>query len=73
MISDSDMLDFLEAEAGKPGGLLLHDGSEHGRLGIGLLGTPLRERLKSIIGIHLREGGGKRLPRRSARPRRKEE
>ena len=35
-ITDRDRLDWLEAMANKKGGLLLHDGSEKGRTGLGL-------------------------------------
>jgi hypothetical protein len=35
-ITDKDRIDWLEAMANKKGGLLLHDGSEKGRTGLGL-------------------------------------
>ena len=36
MVTDTDRLDWLEDMADRPGGILLHDGSETGRVGIGL-------------------------------------
>lgn len=35
-MTDTEMIDWLEHMANQPGGLLLHDGSETGRLGLGL-------------------------------------
>ena len=43
-ISDKDRLDWLEAMANKKGGLLLHDGSESGRLGLGLRPGLIKDR-----------------------------
>lgn len=35
-MTDTEMLEWLERMAKRPGGILLHDGSETGRFGLGL-------------------------------------
>ena len=42
-------LDWLERQANEPGGLLLHDGSESGRLGLGLRPGGLVRTLRAAI------------------------
>jgi hypothetical protein len=36
MTTDAERLDWLEMMANQPRGILLHDGTEEGRLGLGL-------------------------------------
>jgi hypothetical protein len=43
-ITDKDRLDWLEAMANRKGGLLLHDGSETGRAGLGLRPGLIKDR-----------------------------
>lgn len=43
LLKDRDLIDRLEIEARSRGGILLHDGSESGRRGIGLLTRTLRQ------------------------------
>lgn len=54
-LRDADRLDWLEEQANKPGGLLLHDGSETGRSGLGLrpgyLVRSLREAIDDARGM----------------------
>lgn len=51
LVADSARLDELEQMARKPGGVLLHNGTERGRCGIGLTpGRTLRSALDSIGG-----------------------
>lgn len=54
-VSDSERLDWLEARANEPGGLLLHDGSESGHCGLGLrpgyLVRSLREAIDTAMGV----------------------
>lgn len=42
-MNDKQRLDWLEQMANSKGGLLLHDGSESGRTGLGLKNRSLRE------------------------------
>lgn len=52
-ITDSDRINCLERMANKRGGILLHDGSERGRLGLGLrpgnLVRTLRQAIDDVI------------------------
>lgn len=60
MATDKERLDWLERMANKPGGLLLHDGSERGRLGLGLRPGSLVRSLREAIDAALStsaEGG----------------
>lgn len=43
-ITDKDRLNWLEAMANRKGGLLLHDGSESGRTGLGLKPGLIKDR-----------------------------
>lgn len=51
--TDTERLDWLEREANEPGGILLHDGSERGRKGIGLrpgfVNRTLRQAIDSAL------------------------
>ena len=54
-MTDTERIDWLEQQANKPGGLLLHDGSQAvGRLGLGLRPgrriRTLREAIDEAIG-----------------------
>ncbi len=49
MLSDTEIVDWLEREANAPGGLLLHDGSETGRRGIGLRPGNLNRTLRQAV------------------------
>jgi hypothetical protein len=48
-ITDSDRIDWLEKMANEKGGILLHDGSETGRTGLGLRPGALRRSLRKAI------------------------
>jgi hypothetical protein len=48
-ITDSDRIDCLERMANEPGGLLLHDGTEKGRRGLGLRPGRLVRTLREAI------------------------
>lgn len=60
--TDAQRLDWLEARANEKGGLLLHDGTERGRTGLGLrpghLNRSLREAIDAAMGMRMG-----RLPR----------
>lgn len=56
-ITDSDRLDWLERMANNNGGLLLHDGSETGRTGLGLRPGSLRRSLRKAIDDAMGERG----------------
>lgn len=47
--TDAGRLDWLEAMANQPGGLLLHDGHESGRCGLGLRPGQLSRKLREAI------------------------
>ncbi len=47
--TDTQRLDWLERMANEPGGLLLHDGSESGRTGLGLRPGLLIRTLRQAI------------------------
>lgn len=47
--ADKERLDWLEEMANEPGGLLLHDGSETGRRGIGLRPGHMARMLRAAI------------------------
>lgn len=47
--ADAERLDWLEEMANEPGGLLLHDGSETGRRGIGLRPGHMARMLRAAI------------------------
>lgn len=47
--TDAERLDWLEAMANVRGGLLLHDGSEGGRLGLGLRPGSVKRTLRQAI------------------------
>jgi hypothetical protein len=49
MRTDKEMLDWLEQQANERGGILLHDGSEHGRRGLGLRPGALVRTLRQAI------------------------
>lgn len=49
MPTDKERLDWLELMANQPGGLLLHDGSERGRTGLGLRPGALARTLREAI------------------------
>ncbi len=49
MATDKERLDWLEHMANQEGGILLHDGSETGRLGIGLRPGTLNRTLREAI------------------------
>ena len=49
MRTDTERLDFLEEMANLPSGILLHDGSQGGRLGLGLRPGNLRRTLREAI------------------------
>lgn len=53
IITDSDRIDCLERMANERGGILLHDGTENGRRGLGLrpgrLCRGLREAIDCVI------------------------
>ncbi len=51
---DSKMLDWLEQMANIKGGILLHDGSEVGRLGIGLRPGSIKRNLRQAIDTAMR-------------------
>lgn len=57
---DSERLDWLEQQANRQGGLLLHDGAEHGRNGLGLrpghLSRTLREAIDTAMAQDTTEG-----------------
>lgn len=48
-ITDADRIDWLEIMANQPGGILLHDGSEIGRTGLGLRPGMLLRDLRQAI------------------------
>jgi hypothetical protein len=48
-LADARRLDWLEAAANRPGGLLLHDGTERGRTGLGLRPGALVRTLREAI------------------------
>jgi hypothetical protein len=54
--TDTSRLDWLEMMANEPGGLLLHDGSESGRKGLGLRPGPLERTLRKAIDDAMRYG-----------------
>lgn len=60
MATDAERLNWLERMALAPGGLLLHDGSESGRLGLGLrpgsVRRTLREAIDDAMGSPRRDG-----------------
>jgi hypothetical protein len=63
-MNDTERLDWLEMMANVKGGLLLHDGSEGGRCGLGLRpGTLIRD-LRAAIDDSM-SGGGLPLPAES--------
>jgi hypothetical protein len=47
--TETSRLDWLEMMANEPGGLLLHDGSESGRKGLGLRPGAMRRTLRQAI------------------------
>jgi hypothetical protein len=47
--TDAERLDWLEAMANKPGGLLLHSGAKTGRCGLGLRPGQLDRTLRAAI------------------------
>ena len=53
MTTDKEMLDWLERMANQRGGLLLHDGTESGRCGLGLktLNRTLREAIADAMQV----------------------
>lgn len=48
-LDDADRLDWLEMMANRRGGILLHDGSEGGRLGLGLRHGKVDRTLRQAI------------------------
>lgn len=66
-MNDAQRLDWLESMANRKGGLLLHDGSETGRLGLGLrpgdLRRSLRQAIDDAMGLARREDNGSENPR----------
>ena len=54
---DARRLDWLEARANEPGGLLLHDGSERGRFGLGLRPGKMVRTLREAIDTPMRSEG----------------
>ena len=48
-MTDSERIDWLEKMANKPQGLLLHDGTESGRTGLGLRPGYLNRTLREAI------------------------
>lgn len=54
MPSDKERLDWLEKEANARGGILLHDGSENGRRGLGLRPGALVRTLREAIDTAMR-------------------
>ncbi len=50
LVEDKAALDWLEAQANSAGGLLLHDGSETGRRGLGLRLRSLRAAIQAARG-----------------------
>jgi hypothetical protein len=61
--TDAERIDWLERMANEPGGLLLHDGSEHGRTGLGLRPGALVRSLREAIDSGLRHERGIEPPR----------
>jgi hypothetical protein len=57
-VRDKERLDWLESEANKPGGLLLHDGSESGRRGLGLRPGYADRTLREAVDTAMRAGEG---------------
>lgn len=49
LTKDSDRIDWLERMANQKGGILLHDGSETGRNGLGLRPGNLNRTLRQVI------------------------
>ena len=48
-MTDSDRINWLEKMARKPGGILLHDGTEKGRFGLGLWPGSIPYSLRHLI------------------------
>lgn len=61
--TDAERLDWLERQANEPGGLLLHDGSERGRRGLGLRPGWLVRDLREAIDTSMRGERGIEPPR----------
>lgn len=61
--TDAERLDWLERRANEPGGLLLHDGSECGRTGLGLRPGSLVRTLRDAVDNGLRHERGLEPPR----------
>lgn len=61
--TDAERIDYLERMANEPGGLLLHDGSESGRTGLGLRPGTLVRTLREAIDNGLRHERGIEAPR----------
>jgi len=61
-MNDSERLDWLERMANQEGGLLLHDGSESGRLGLGLRPGTLKRSLREAIDESARFEGYRPAP-----------
>jgi hypothetical protein len=55
MPTDKERLDWLEMMANQPGGLLLHDGSERGRTGLGLRPGAVVRTLREAIDMAMGE------------------
>lgn len=53
-MNDKDRLDWLERMANLKGGILLHDGSETGRCGLGLRTSNLNRTLREAIDSAMR-------------------
>jgi hypothetical protein len=64
--TDAERIDYLERMANQPGGLLLHDGSERGRTGLGLRPGTLVRTLREAIDNGLRHERGIEPPRSMA-------
>jgi hypothetical protein len=67
-ITDSARLDWLERMANKPGGLLLHDGTEQGRCGLGLRPGLLKRTLREAIDAAMGADPNATSPAPQARP-----
>lgn len=61
-MNDSERLDWLERMANQKGGLLLHDGRESGRLGLGLRPGTLNRSLREAIDESARFEGYRQPP-----------
>lgn len=60
---DTNRLDWLEAMANVRGGILLHDGSEGGRLGLGLRPGAIKRTLRQAIDTAMQPPRGRAHPK----------